>query len=151
MSTRAAILVVEDSESDVWLIQRALVLAQINNPVTVVRSGDEAVSYLSGMGQYADRNKFPLPGVVLLDLYMPGTSGFDVLSWIRDQPQFAKMRVLVVTASLKVGDINRAYALGANSFLLKPFDFENVIELSRNLQAYWLAEGNSAESNVAAA
>lgn len=151
MSSGPAILVVEDSESDVLLIQRALLLAQINNPVSVVRSGDEAISFLSGTGQYADRNKFPLPGVVLLDLYMPGTSGFDVLTWIRRQPQFQKLRVLVVTGSLKGDDIARAYMQGANSFLVKPFDFENTIQLSRDLQAYWSAEGESLGQDTAAA
>lgn len=145
------ILLVEDSEADVWLVQKALEYAHIPNPLQIVRNGEQAIAYLSGRGEYSDRTKFPMPAVVLLDLFMPGIGGFEVLAWIRRQPALQELPVLVLTASLRTADINHAYALGANSFLTKPFDFENVMQLSRNLQAHWCLPQSGAPEQGGAA
>jgi CheY-like chemotaxis protein len=138
MRDQALFLLVEDSEDDVLLLRRVFLKANIVNPLQVVRSGEEAIDYLSGFGPYANRAEFPLPSLVLLDLKMPGIDGFEVLKWIRQQPTFKSLRVVVLTASGAVEDINRAYKLGANSFLTKPNTFERFVELSQAIIVYWL-------------
>jgi len=138
MPDRALFLLVEDDEDQVALIRRAFDKAKIVNPVQVVRSGEEAMVYLEGAGPYSNRHEFPLPKLVLLDLKMPGISGFDVLRWIRRQPGLKALRVVVLTASNEIRDVNEAYELGANSFLVKPVDFEDFVRLSKAIQGYWI-------------
>jgi CheY-like chemotaxis protein len=138
MPDQALILLVDDSEDDILLIRQAFAKAGIPNPLQVVRSGEEAVEYLQGIWKYRNREEFPLPAMVLLDLKMPGMDGFEVLSWIRQQPGLSAMRVIVLTCSVAVRDINKAYGLGANSFMVKPGDFQNTVELARIATKYWL-------------
>ena len=126
MSEQAPILVVEDNENDAMLIGRGLTNACIPNPKHFVKTGEEAVHYLQGVELYSDRKRYPLPALILLDLKLPGMDGFEVLKWIRSQHQFRELRVLVLTCSSEVRDVNRAYQLGANSFLIKPLEFESV-------------------------
>jgi CheY-like chemotaxis protein len=104
----------------------------------VVSSGEEAVSYLNGTGKYQNRAEFPLPQLILLDLNMPGMSGLDLLRWIRQDPQLCKLRVIVLSGSDAIRDINEAYAAGANSFLVKPADLERFVEVSKALRGYWV-------------
>jgi CheY-like chemotaxis protein len=134
------ILVVEDREDDILLIRKAFERAGVANPVHFVRSGDEAVAYLSGEWKYRNRAEFPLPTLVLLDLKLPGMDGFEVLSWIRRQEGLRALPVIVLTSSTDLSDVNRAYQLGANSFFAKELEFQNSVELSRLLQNYWLAK-----------
>jgi len=138
MAEQALFLLVEDSEDDALSLRRVFLKANIINPLQVVKSGQEAVAYLSGFGPYANRAEFPLPALVLLDLRMPGMDGFQVLQWIRRQPALEGLRVVVLTASGAAEDINRAYKLGANSFLTKPNTFERFVEVSQALRGYWL-------------
>src|SRR5882762_9528893 len=138
MPDQAVILIAEDREDDVLLIRRAFRRAGILNPFQVVRDGDEAIGYLQGEGQYANRAEYPLPALMLLDLKMPRTDGFEVLKWVRQQPELAGLRVIVLTSSSDIRDINKAYELGANSFLVKPMDFQNFVEMTRFLQGHWL-------------
>jgi len=138
MPDRALFLLVEDDEDQVALIRRAFDKAKIVNPVQVVRSGEEAMVYLEGAGPYSNPHEFPLPKLVLLDLNMRGISGFDVLRWIRRQPGLKALRVVVLTASNEIRDVNEAYELGANSFLVKPVDFEDFVRLSKAIQGYWI-------------
>jgi CheY-like chemotaxis protein len=146
MSERAVILLVEDEEDDVLLIKRAFSQASIFNPLFVVWNGEEAINYLKGTGKYANRAEYPLPDLLLLDLKMPRVDGFQVLKWIRQQPGLKSLRILVLTSSDQIRDANRAYQLGANSFLVKPLDFENVIELSRLIWNFWLVASKTPES-----
>lgn len=132
------ILLVEDREDDIAIVRRALVRAHLVNPLHVVRDGEEAIEYLGGTGKYANREEFPLPGLILLDLKMPRVDGFQVLEWIRKQPGLKGTVVLVLTSSNQLRDVNRAYALGASSFLVKPVDFEDYIELGNLLRKYWI-------------
>jgi CheY-like chemotaxis protein len=134
----AVILLVEDNEDDVALIRRAFARNNIGNPLKVVRNGNEAILYLQGAGRYRDRSEFPLPKLVLLDLTLPGVDGFEVISWIRAQPELRMLRVLVMTSSRTIQDVNRAYQLGANSFLVKPTDFEDLVTLTQSLRGYWI-------------
>ena len=146
MSEHSLILLVEDREDDIVLIRRAFTKGNVLNPLQVVRSGDEAISYLAGEGRFSNRIEFPLPDLVLLDLKMPGTDGFEVLRWIRQQSGMAGLRVVVLTSSQEIRDVNLAYQLGANSFLVKPVDFERFIEVSQAIKGYWLWLSKTPES-----
>jgi CheY-like chemotaxis protein len=138
MAEHSPILLAEDREDDILLIRKAFVTAYIRNPLHVVRDGEEAIAYFCGEGQYANRDEFPLPDLFLLDLKMPRIDGFEVLEWIRQQPSLSSLRVVVLTSSDHLCDVNRAYKLGANSFLVKPLDFQNFISLSKTIEGYWL-------------
>jgi CheY-like chemotaxis protein len=145
MSEHGIILLAEDEEDHVLLIRHAFAQADLRNPLYVVWNGEEAISYLRGTGKYSNRDEYPLPDLLLLDLKMPRVNGFEVLKWIRQQPELAPLRVLVLTSSNELRDVNRAYQLGANSFLVKPLDFQDVIQLSRMIQKYWLHASKTPE------
>jgi|ERR1051325_4491706 CheY-like chemotaxis protein len=138
MPERAIFLLVEDDENDVLLIRRAFTKAHVLNPLYSVKSGEEAIEYLAGEGAYSNRAEFPLPALVLLDLKMRGLTGFDVLRWIRQQPGLRTLRVVILTASDDMRDVSSAYQMGANSFLIKPLDFERFVEVSQAISGYWL-------------
>lgn len=138
MTDTSVILTVEDRADDVLLILHAFEKTGLRNPVQVVRSGEEAVAYLSGEGKYSNRAEYPLPSLVLLDLKLPGMDGFEVLSWIRRQYGISALPVVVLTTSERMRDVNRAYALGANSFFVKELDFHGAVALAALLQTYWL-------------
>jgi CheY-like chemotaxis protein len=133
-----SVLLAEDNENDILMFRRAARRAHFNQPLHVVTSGEEAVAYLKGEGEFQDRTQFPLPGLVLLDLKMPRMNGFDVLQWVREQPQFASMQVVVLSSSDEICDINRAYQLGANSFLVKPLSFDEFVGMLEALRSYCL-------------
>jgi CheY-like chemotaxis protein len=132
------ILLAEDNEDHVLLIRRAFRQSGLVNPIQVVRDGEQAIAYLKGEGQYANRDEYPLPCLFLLDLKMPNKTGFDVLEWLRSEPAFAALRVVVLTTSGEMRDINRAYQLGANSFLTKPVDFRDFVQLTSAIKGYWI-------------
>jgi CheY-like chemotaxis protein len=133
----ATILWVEDDPSDVLLIGRAFRKAGLDQPA-LARDGYEAVSYLSGSGHFADRSAHPFPTLILLDLKLPKMSGFEVLRWIRDHEETSRIPVVMLTSSREGADIDRAYALGANAYLLKSVDHEQLVEALRRLRAFWL-------------
>ena len=133
----AVILLVEDDPNDVLLIQRAFQKAGMRNVLKFVRDGEQAIQYLSGKGVHANRERFPLPFLVLLDLKMPGTDGFEVLQWIRNEQQLKRLLVVVLTSSHLQADVDRAYELGANSYLVKPVDFEAMVHLVQRFESYW--------------
>src|SRR5882762_2599317 len=103
------ILLADDNEDDIVLIQRALNKAAVHYPIHVVRDGEEVIAYLKGEWAYADRNKYPLPDLMLLDLKMPRKDGFEVLQWIRQQSDLRTLRVIVLTSSDRIRDVNTAY------------------------------------------
>ena len=145
MAEHAVILLAEDEEDYVLLIRNAFERANIPNPLHVVWNGQEAISYLKGDGKYSNREEYPLPDLLLLDLKMPRVNGFEVLKWIREQPGLAPLRVLVLTSSDQIRDVNEAYKLGANSFLVKPLDFQDFTQLSRLIQEFWLKASKAPE------
>ena len=132
------ILQVEDEANEVFLLQRAFLQAGITNPVQVATDGQMAIDYLIGMGRFADRSKYPLPGLILLDLKLPRRSGREVLEWVRSQPSLNKIVVIVFTSAQYMGDVSLAYELGANSFIIKPVDFAQYVEVARLLKGWWL-------------
>ena len=127
------ILLVENNQDDILLVLRAFQRAGVTRRIQAVTSGKHALAYLQGAHPYADRGEYPLPALVLLDIKMPGMDGFEVLRWIRRQPEFFELSVIMLTNSDHIRDANEAYHLGANSFLVKPLDFENAAELARSL------------------
>lgn len=134
----ATILLAEDETNDVFLMRRAFEKAKLLHPLPVVSDGAEAISYLSGEGRYANRQEFPLPTLLLLDLKLPRRSGLEVLEWIRRQPSpLRRLPVVILSSSQQTIDINRAYELGANSYLVKPVDFAGLLELVKALEMYW--------------
>lgn len=132
-----AILLVEDNPDDVLLARRAVKKATLPVALKVVEDGDEAVAYLDGSGQFGDRDRHPLPALVLLDLKLPKRSGLEVLRWVRSQPALDTTPVVVLTSSSEDEDIQKAYALGANSYLQKPVAFNGLVQLLGVLDLYW--------------
>lgn len=133
-----AILLVEDNEDDVFFMQRAARACGIQNPLQIVCDGQAAIDYLGGHGPYADRREYPLPFLVFLDLKMPHVGGLDVLAWIRGRGELQTMLVIILTTSKEDSDVQRAYRLGVNSFLVKPPNFEQLTDLINRVKIYWL-------------
>ena len=140
------ILLAEDSEDDVFIFRRAFAEAGYQTALQVVRHGEEAIAYLKGEGKYSNRAEYPLPSLFLLDLKMPRKNGFDVLEWIRGEPSLRGILVVVLTTSERVEDINRAYKLGANSFLTKPINFSEFRDMLNSLHTYWTTFNRSPSS-----
>ena len=144
----SAILLVEDDEADILLLRRAFRNARIANPVIEVRDGQAAIQYLSEEGDYADRTRYPIPFLILLDLRLPKLSGFEVIAWMREQPQLAHLIVVVLTASDHVPDVTKARDLGANSYLVKPGNFEELVEMVKRIKGRWLLLDRLPENTV---
>lgn len=126
------ILLVEDDNADAMLIERVCRKAGIANPVHRVSHGDAAVDYLSGVS--------PVPTLLLLDLKLPRRSGFEVLTWIRaQQASVRRIPVIILTSSSESADINLAYDLGANSYLVKPGRHDQLLQAIEAIKLYWLA------------
>lgn len=139
MSHRGGIiLLVEDNPDDVELTRRAFDKSHIRNEVVVARDGAEALDYLFGTGEWAERDAVALPEVVLLDLKMPRVDGLEVLRRIREDARTRHLPVVVLTSSTEEQDLVRSYDLGANSYVRKPVDFAQFIEATRQLGLYWL-------------
>lgn len=133
------VLIAEDSENDLLMLRRAFRQASITAPMQYVQDGEQAIAYLKGDGRFSRRDEFPLPDVLLLDLKMPRKNGFDVLEWVRTQPSLRHLRVVVLTTSEELRDVNRAYALGAASFLTKPVNFVEFKDTIQAMYNYWMA------------
>ena len=131
------ILHVEDDPNDVLLVARAFRKTQAEISVQVVNDGEQAVNYLSGAHAFSQREQFPLPSLVLLDLKLPRKSGIEVLAWIRSQPGLRRIPVVMLTSSKQPVDINRAYDLGVNAYLVKPVNFDALVEMLKVLDAFW--------------
>ena len=138
MNSNASLLIVEDDENDVFFLQHAFAQAKIENPLQIARDGQEAIDYLSGTNSFADRSKYPLPYLILLDLKMPRKTGMDVLEWLSEQAELRCLPVVVFTSSAHRTDIERAYELGANAFVVKPASMEKRAELAKAIGLFWL-------------
>jgi CheY-like chemotaxis protein len=133
----STILLVEDDPGDVFRIQRAFRKANLVSSLEVVTDGEKAIQYLSGQDPYQDRDRSPLPVLVLLDLKLPRYSGFEVLSWLRTESNLKQLPVVVLTSSDYQLDIDRAYELGANSYLAKPPAPDALLEMVQTVGLYW--------------
>lgn len=132
------ILLVEDDANDVLFLEHAFAKAGVQPPVHRAACGQEAIDYLSGAGGFADREKYPLPALILLDLNLPRKTGLEVLSWMRAQPGLSGILVIVLTSSRAETDIAGAYSLHANSYIVKPSRPQELVEFAGLLRDYWL-------------
>ena len=138
MDKNFTILLVEDDENDALLLQRALKKSGVANPVKWVRDGLEAVLYLEGEdGDYLDRKSSAFPKVVILDLKMPRMSGLELLKYFQDHPEVKLIPTVVLSSSHLAKDIETAYSLGAQTYFVKPNDFNSLLNLLKTFVDYW--------------
>ena len=131
------VLLVEDDLNDVFLVKRAFKKARIQNPLQIVTDGQEAMLYLQGEGKYADRQAYPLPKLVVMDIKMPRRTGFEVLEWVKHDGPLRRIPIVIVSSSDNPDDINRAYEFGANAYMVKPVDYKAVERLFDSITHYW--------------
>jgi CheY-like chemotaxis protein len=132
------ILQVEDEENDVFLLRHALNQAGVVASLQVATRGREAIDYLSGAGRFGDRQTYPLPRLVLLDLKLPDMHGLEVLEWLRRQPGLKKTVVIALTSSNLPADVDRAYESGINSYVVKAADNQKRLQFAQHLKGWWL-------------
>lgn len=137
------ILLVEDNPNDVELTLHAFEKKRLVNRIHVARDGAEALDYLFATGAYAGRNQREIPRLILLDLKLPKVSGLDVLRRLRADPRTQLIPVVVLTSSREEKDIEESYRLGANSYLVKPVEFEKFTKVVEQLGYYWLLTNQS--------
>ena len=137
MSAHETILIVEDSPEDFEATQRAFLKSGLRNGIRHCQDGDEALDYLFRRGEYTDPEKSPRPGMILLDLNMPGTDGREVLSEVKRDSELRKIPVIVLTTSSDERDIEACYAAGANSYVQKPVGLEGLVDAIQRLHDYW--------------
>ncbi len=138
MKRKAVILLVEDDRMDIELTLDAFREVKLENEIITVQTGEEALDYLLGRGDLADRKKHPLPDLVLLDLKLPGISGLDVLKTLKKTPVLKRLPVIILTSSQEESDRAAGYDYGVNSYLVKPISFSGFLEVVKNIYDYWL-------------
>ena len=136
MNQNATILFAEDSDDEVIIVESAFKQAGWLAPFMRVSDGKDAIAYIDGSGDYADRKKFPYPLFLLLDLWMPKMDGFEVLKWIRTSAIHKRLPVFVLTSEQSCEMAKQAYDLGANCLLPKPKNFEETIKMAEGLRSY---------------
>ncbi len=146
MSATGLILVAEDNPDDALLLRRAFHDAGVGVSLFVVSDGEEAMRYMNGEGRYADRNQFPAPSLILLDLEMPRMNGFQFLAWLRQEARLHQPPVIVITSSVFSATLRTAYLLGANSFLTKPADLNELSKSVREICEFWLTPPRLSQS-----
>jgi CheY-like chemotaxis protein len=138
MKNQRKILVAEDDGNDVFLLRHAFDVVGLLHTIIDVPDGQLAVDYLSAKSPYSDRSQYPLPNLLLLDLKMPKMSGFEILSWLRSQPAFSKLPVVVWSSSVLEEDKNKALSLGAKEYFLKPSSAEEWVKFASELDGQWI-------------
>lgn len=138
-SRPAHILLIEDNRMDIELTLDAFRERRLNNEIHVAPGGQEGLDYLLGHGEFADREKFPLPDLILLDLKMPVIDGHEVLRQIKQFPKLKRIPVVVLSSSKEEGDRAMTYDNGANSYLVKPVSFDGFLEVVHQVDSYWLS------------
>ena len=135
------VLYVEDLPDDVLFMQHVWERAGIAHPLIDVSDGQQAIDYLDGNEQFKDRKKYPLPCLVLLDLNLPRKSGFEVLDWIRNDPRFKSLKVVIVSGSNQDEDMERAQSLGITDYVVKPSGLERLYRVVVDNKERWLGKG----------
>lgn len=136
------LLLVEDEPTSVFFFERMVEKLEILNPLQIAKDGREALNYLEGVGEFSDRQKYPLPGLVLLDLKLPRVTGLEVLAQLRRRPETRAIVVLILSSSASEHDITQAYALGANGYLVKPLHLERLQDIVRAIKDFWLTHNH---------
>jgi len=139
MDKLAHILLVEDNRMDVELTLDAFKEARLLNTIYVSPNGQDALDYLLGRGKYADRNTYPIPNLVLLDLKLPGVDGFEVLRQVKSTPILKRLPVIILTSSKEEGDRALTYDIGANSYIVKPVSFDGFLGVIKQIEGYWIS------------
>jgi CheY-like chemotaxis protein len=134
------VLLVEDDLNDIFLVKRAFKRANLTNPLQIVTDGVEAVQYMIGEGKYTDRKLHPMPHLIVMDLKLPRKTGLEVLEWLKKDGFLRRIPVVIVSSSDLAADVNRAYELGANAYMVKPVDFQSVENLFQSIVRYWGSE-----------
>ncbi|MGZ4963869.1 MAG: response regulator [Limisphaerales bacterium] len=137
-SSAVVVLYVEDEESDVIFMRRAFHQVGGDCKLYSVNDGCKAIAWLKGEGTYSDRNKFPVPSLILLDINLPGCSGFDILHWVRQQTAFETLPVILFSSSARPDDQRRAEILGATDYFAKPSSGIDFVEVVRGLLDRWV-------------
>jgi CheY-like chemotaxis protein len=137
MNRNLTVLIAEDNEDDAFLLERAFRNLGLQNPIRVLADGEDVLRYLQGHGLFADRQQFPFPSVIFLDIKMPKLTGFDVLQWLRDHSDYHVMPTIVLSTSEHPGDVTRAYQLGANAYLVKPSTLPDFQDVLRRAFDFW--------------
>ena len=135
--TAIPLLHIEDDPNDRELLQTAVVEADVPFRVHSVSDAGQAMAFLRGAEPYEDRGRFPLPRLILLDLKMPGSSGIEVLAWVRSNPELSRVPVIVLSGSESEEDMRQAYACGANAYIIKPLGFNALVEMIREVNLGW--------------
>ncbi|MCI0744165.1 MAG: response regulator [Verrucomicrobia subdivision 3 bacterium] len=138
MINPAPILHVEDREDDQFFLKRAFDAVGIQNTIHFLNDGQIAVDYLSGQAPYADRQAYPIPCLIILDLKLPQLHGLDVLKWIRAHREFKSIVVVILSSSPLRNDVDLAYEAGVNSFIVKPLTADQMTNIARLVKEYWL-------------
>ncbi len=139
MPEKAHILLVEDNPMDVELTLDAFSQVHMANMVYVVESGEQALDYLFGREPYGARAQHPFPDLMLLDLKLPGISGFEVLEKIKETPKLKRLPVIILSSSQEEGDRALGYDNGANSYLVKPISFNEFVKVATRITDYWIS------------
>jgi two-component system, response regulator len=132
------ILLIEDEEAHAELTKRAIRKSGNANRLDLVTNGEEALDYLFNRDKYADKSKYPMPGLILLDIKLPGIDGIEVLKTIKEDPALRKIPVIMLTSSERDVDIARSYKNYANSYLTKPVGLKEFEEMIRQMDFYWM-------------
>lgn len=132
-------MLADDSEDDIFLMKRAFRSAEIELEDRVARDGEEVISMLTALAKDSNCEE-SFPGMLLLDLKMPKKGGFEVLEWVRSQEYLRRLVVIVITSSMAQADVDRAYDLGVNGFLVKPSEYAELIAMMKRLTEFWLRD-----------
>lgn len=132
------ILVADDDPDDRMLTKEAFAENMLLNELHFVEDGEELMNYLKRVGKYSDKEKYPMPGLILLDLNMPRKDGREALREIKSDPALRRIPVIVLTTSKTEEDILRSYDLGVNCFITKPVTFSDLVEVTKTIGKYWL-------------
>lgn len=137
MNRGLTILIVDNDVNFIDVLKIALQRNGINNPVQAVRDGQEALDYLCGRGSYRDRGAYPFPSVIFIELHLPRIDGFELLQWLKDNPQCAIVPAIILSVSDLDSDIRKAYLMGANSYIVKPETLPELQKAIRVTYEYW--------------
>lgn len=138
MTKSAPILVADDEKNDIFFLRRAFQKAGLNALIIEVPDGEEVEKYLAGEDSFSDRSRFPMPGLVVLDIKMPKRDGFDVLKWLQSRDELKDLTVVMLSSSSQDSDIRKARELGARDYFVKPSDFDQLTELVQTIAQRWL-------------
>ena len=138
MYRQCTILIADDDENDIFFAKRAFSDINVHCTFQILKNGQEVVDYLDGANEYADRQKYPLPMLILMDLQMPIMDGFQVLAWLRSREGIKVIPTIIFSSSDQPTEITRAYELGANSFMTKSVTYDGLLIKLQTLSQYWL-------------